>query len=173
MPRPAPSHRGALEREEILGPASPLAGRPGRCGGAAGSVRSGVHLGETTRHWPAAKIADRWISPTWSPDGRTLLFSYAANGSGVSLVPAGGSRLPALIKEVNGKFGGAGSKEYTPDGKAVVFVDGERLHVLNLRDSVLAPVLAVRAMGKAIDRPDELILVENFLEGLRENVKQK
>jgi hypothetical protein len=81
-------------------------------------------------------VTDDWaedIEPTWTPDGRWLL--YASDRDGIFNLYAW-ERASGRTVRVTDVVGGATSPRVTPDGRAVVFVgmhlDGEDLYVAEL-----------------------------------------
>jgi len=62
---------------------------------------------------PVSRVADAGWAPSWSPDGKDLVFS---SSPGLQQVPADGSRLPAGLHSLIG-----GAPFYSPDGKWLLF----------------------------------------------------
>ncbi len=66
---------------------------------------------------PAMRVADLGTAPSWSPDGRSLLFTTPGDGP-LQTVPADGSVLPSGIP------GRGGSPQFSSDGQWVIYVRG-------------------------------------------------
>ena len=96
----------------------PLADRPvlspdGR------SVALALRVGGARQVWvkqldrgPASRVAEVGMLPSWSTDGRMLLFTAATE---ILRVPADGSAMPAVVRG-----GGAGAAQYSSDGQWLV-----------------------------------------------------
>ena len=92
----------------------------------------------------AWKLSDAGLYPTWSPDGRSVLF---ATRSGELMVgPADGSVLPAVLRA--GRF--FTTPEYSPDGKWIVYSQAVDLFAIrtdgdtSTRTLVASPAADVR-----------------------------
>ena len=73
---------------------------------------------------PVSKLSDVGIAPTWSPDGRTILF--ATPGGAMMRGPADGSVLPATLR-TGSPFT---NPSYSPDGKWIVYSSVGRLYAV-------------------------------------------
>ena len=73
---------------------------------------------------PVSKLGDNGFAPTWSPDGRMVLFTSPR--SELMRGPADGSVLPAAIR-TGGQFG---NPTYSPDGKWIVYARSGQLYAV-------------------------------------------
>ncbi len=87
---------------------------------------------------PARRVADAGSQPSWSPDGKSLVFS--AGGGKLMTVPADGSVLPSAIP------GNGAAPQYSPDGQWLFYsVRGDRMGRRTTGDTTPVPV--ARATG--------------------------
>jgi len=94
---------------------------------------------------PAAKLTferERNDYPVWSPDGRTILFSSAAENQPADVYagPADGSTLPTRVLAVDR---GVGAAFYAPDGKRLILtIRGDLYTAATEGDTALHELLA-------------------------------
>ncbi len=100
---------------------------------------------------PATRVADLGATPSWSPDGRSLLFATPGGGS-LQTVPADGSVLPSAIP------GRGGLPQRSSDGRWMIYTrtgdilgrrtSGDTTEVTLVKDPVTQTVPALSPDGR-------------------------
>jgi Tol biopolymer transport system component len=84
--------------------------------------------------------------PSWSPDGRRIVF---AHGGGIAMINANGSGLRVLMPP-----GAYYSPTWSPDGRHIAFDNSDALYMLDVDDLVLTRLTYERAVLCFVWSPD-------------------
>jgi Tol biopolymer transport system component len=123
---------------------------------AAGASFPGANGGFAVGEWDSSQPQDVWMtvwvtpadgsareqvavgdSPTWSPDGSTLVFAASSANSPISTVPATGGATTTVAQR-------GSTPEYSPDGSEIVYANDKAIRIVDLDGTGDRKVLRAR-----------------------------